>query len=129
MDVVLNCSSVDMFRKSYACIVHFGRYIDCGKPNLPVTRVMDEETLDRNMLWASASFPALCEHQPLVVGECMKKAMAMVENVRLHSLPHASNTDVSVTEASFTLKNPNEQAEETVTQTRDESSVGCLPKS
>lgn len=92
VDVVLNCSPVNMLENSYACIAHFGRYIELRKPNL-LGSTRNEESLKKNVLWASVDFPALCEHQPQKLDVCMKEAMLMLDNLKLLPDHHATNMD------------------------------------
>ncbi|KAL4867936.1 hypothetical protein BDV12DRAFT_197797 [Aspergillus spectabilis] len=84
VDVILNSLSGEALRQSWACISHFGRFIEIGKRDLQTGGKLDMSPFLKNTTFSSVDLLTVAKHRPRIIASLLDDMVQLWSAEKIH---------------------------------------------
>lgn len=103
VDVVLNSLAGDFLRETWACVAHFGRFVEIGKRDITANTRLEMARFDHNATFSSVDLTVLAKERPRQMGEIFARVMDLFGGGAVRPIAPITVFGISEVEKAFRL--------------------------
>ena len=128
VDVILGSLTDEHSEDGFACLAHFGKFIDIGASHKRTMSFDSKRDFRKNSTYVSANIAALSEYQPAETSNIMSRVLAMFESGVLQPVHPLQRLELSdINEAFKTVQN-RDHIGKLVLEANLDAKVNCTPR-